>query len=168
MRKPSVVDTNVLWVANGGADYSRRCALACAAKLIDIQKSGSVVLDHGREILNEYAKQPQVGQPGIGLQFLKWIYNTKLTKDHCEWVTITRDDLRGYAQFPDHPGLASFDRSDRKFVAVSIAHGNFPPIIQAVDSKWLMWSSALLQCGVVVEFLCPAEIEEIYRKKMGA
>ena len=167
MRKPVVIDTNVLLVANGGPSYTRVCTLECAKQLLEIQKSGCVVLDHGYEILREYAKnQPNVGQPGIGLEFWKWLLNTKGSSDHCEFVTITQIHPSGYREFPSHDGLLNFDPSDRKFVAVSVVHDDRPPILQATDSKWLQWNSALKDCGVLVKYLCPEEIKVRYEKKI--
>ena len=168
MRSPVVVDTNVLLVANGGPTHSGSCKLACASQLIAIQTSGCVVLDYGHEILEEYArKQSSSGQPGIGFQFWKWLLNTKNSTDHCTYVEITKAELSGYLEFPDHEGLNNFDPSDRKFVAVTVAHGSWPPIFQAADSKWWGWQAALKECGVSVKFLCPAEIEATFQKKMG-
>lgn len=168
MRIPVVVDTNVLLVANGGSSYSTSCMLTCARQLVEIQKSGCVVLDYGHEILNEYAKkQSSKGQPGLGFQFWKWLLNTKNSIEHCNYVTITKAELKGYTEFPDHEGLATFDPSDRKFVAVTVAHGAWPPILQAADSKWWGWQDALKECGITVEFLCPKEIEAKFQKKMG-
>lgn len=167
MRKPVVVDTNVLLVANGGPSHTASCTLACANQLMKIQKSGCVVLDQGYEILGEYAKkQTANGQPGIGFQFWKWLLNTKGGTDHCQFVKITKVEPAGYEEFPDHEDLVDFDLSDRKFVAVAVAHGSSPLIYQASDSKWWGWKEALQQCRITVEFLCPKEIEEKFQKKM--
>lgn len=167
MRTPVVVDTNVLLVANGGRSYSKSCALACAKRLFEIQKSGQVVLDYGYEILKEYAKnQRDEGQPGPGFQFWKWLVNTKGGAGHCEWVTITKLAPSGYREFPSHQGLLTFDPSDQKFVAAAKAHSGNPPILQAADSKWWGWNAALAECGVIVEFLCPEEIQAKFRGKM--
>lgn len=167
MREPVVIDTNVLLVANGDPSHSSSCTPACGRRLVEIQKSGRVVLDYGHEILNEYAKkQTGTGQPGLGFQFWKWLLNTKSNVDHCDYVTITKTDTKGYEEFPDHQGLAEFDPSDRKFVAATLAHGDFPPILQTSDSKWVGWQAALGECGITVEFLCPAEIKAKFRKKM--
>jgi hypothetical protein len=168
MRKPVVVDTNVLLVANGGSSYSSSCTLACVRQLVEIQTSGCVVLDYDYEILNEYAKkQSSKGQPGLGFQFWKWLLNTKSGSEHCTFVKITKAAAKGYEEFPDHKGLTAFDPSDRKFVAVAVAHGAWPPIMQASDSKWVGWKVPLAESGITVEFLCPIEIEAKFRKKMG-
>jgi hypothetical protein len=168
MRKPVVIDTNVLVVANAAPEHSRLCALNCMKRLKEIQATGQVVLDSGWEVLAEYAKnQPTRSQPGVGYQFWKWLLNNTGNADRCSWVNITRNDSRGYTEFPTHDGLTQFDPSDRKFVALSIAHGSYPPILQATDSKWMGWKRALVECGVSVEFLCKAEIQRKYEDKLG-
>ena len=169
MRKPVVVDTNVLLVANGAApSHSNSCSLACASKLLEIRQTGQVVLDYGYEVLTEYAKnQPVKVQLGLGFQFWKWLLNTRNSAEHCSYVKITKTDDKGYREFPDHPGLANFDPSDRKFIAITVAHGSLPPIMQASDSKWVGWQIPLSECGITVDFLCPAEIKAKFRKKMG-
>jgi len=63
--------------------------------------------------------------------------------------------------------LINFDPYDRKFVAVAATHPDRPAILQATDSKWWGWKEALAECGVIVEFLCPADIEAGYNRKFG-
>src|SRR5665213_1413849 len=127
MKIPVVVDTNVLLVADGRSDYSRRCAARCGNRLREIQAEYTVVLDRGREILSEYGqKVPHTRQPGYGYYFWKWLINTRAGDEHCAWVNLTPDARKGYYEFPDHDGLTDFDPADRKFVAVAAAHPNGP------------------------------------------
>jgi hypothetical protein len=70
--------------------------------------------------------------------------------------------------FPPDEALAKFDPSDRKFVAVSCAHEQRPPILQATDSKWWGLREALVACGVTVHFLCPEHIQELHARKSGS
>lgn len=63
--------------------------------------------------------------------------------------------------------LINFDAPDRKFVAVSAAHPDRPPIAQAADSKWLDWAPALQRHGIQVEFLCLVDIQRFHDKKFG-
>lgn len=160
-----VVDTNVLYLADAPLQASRACEAECARKLLEIKQSGIVVVDSLRLILKEYRDfERKTRQPGAGSRFLRWLLqNARRTTT----VTITLHDARGFEQFPEHDGLRGFDPSDRKFVAVSCAHGSSPPILQAADSKWWGRSAALQECGVTVEFLCPAEIEAMHAKKIG-
>ncbi len=168
MRKPVVIDTNVLVVANGGAQHTWACIAACGRRLKGIREDGQGILDYGREILNEYGRnQSMSGQPGIGFEFWKWLVNTKAGGGHCAWVTITRSAEGGYEEFPVHEGLKTFDPADRKFFAVAQAHGGSPPILQAVDSKWWGWKDLLAECGVEGDFLCADEVRLKFEKKIG-
>jgi hypothetical protein len=168
MRTPVIVDTNVLWVANGNSSFSPSCVLECASELREIIESGRVVLDYGYEILTEYGRiQQPTGQPGLGFQFWKWLLNTKGSADHCEWVRITKSETRGYIEFPPHNDLRDFDLADRKFVAVAVAHSGSPSILQAADSKWWGWQTALTECGIAVRFLCAQEVQANFHLKIG-
>lgn len=60
-----------------------------------------------------------------------------------------------FAEFPQSASLAGFDPSDRKFVAVALAHPHRPAIANAVDSDWRNYESVLAEHGIKVEFLCP-------------
>jgi hypothetical protein len=160
-----VVDTNVLYVANAQSHTSRACVAECARRLSDIMQSGLVVVDSSRLIRREYESVGQrTGQLGAGGRFLRWLNQNAA---RVSTVAITAHDVRGFEEFPEHDGLKSFDPSDRKFVAVAAAHGSFPPILQAADSKWVGWKTALHECGITVEFLCRNEIEAMHAKKIG-
>jgi hypothetical protein len=67
--------------------------------------------------------------------------------------------LRGngedYEEFPDDPELARFDRSDRKFVAVTLASRLDPDVLNATDTDWWHYRECLKKYGVRVVFLCP-------------
>jgi hypothetical protein len=132
---------------------------------------GRIALDTSRLILREYMRNlSSSGQPGVGDAFLKWVHRNQNNPQRCEQVRITPsgDDPPSFDEFPDHPELATFDRDDRKFVAVAAAHPDRPPILEAADSKWWGWRHALQQCGVRVMFLCPGELEAKYRERMGS
>jgi len=62
--------------------------------------------------------------------------------------------LGSYREFPMDQQLARFDLNDRKFVAVSIAHSERPPILNAVDSGWRDFLAPLAENGVKVHDLC--------------
>jgi hypothetical protein len=70
-----------------------------------------------------------------------------------------------FLEFPVDRALKNFDRSDRKFVAVALAHPERPPILQAVDSKWWGFKDALNRNGVRVEFLCPDDLQRLQVRK---
>jgi hypothetical protein len=170
-RKTQVVDTNVAVVANRRHNESYACANSCAQALLDITKFGVIVIDDGDRILSEYRANcsPYGRQPGIGDSFVRWVHDNRGREDlvHTIPLTVEPDPPHDFVEFPHHEDLAILDPSDRKFVAVAHAHDDKPPIIQATDSKWWGWKDALAQCGIAIEFLCPKEIEEVYRRKMG-
>ncbi len=154
-----VVDTNVLVVANRRDTATpAACVRACVALLRDIQAHGRLVLDTEFRILNEYRHNAnEAGKPGSGDAFLLWALRNQRNPNRCVLQAITCQPDGGgenYAEFPTDPALHSFDRSDRKFVAVSCAHPARPPIYNAVDSDWWHHAVALHSNGVVVIELC--------------
>lgn len=160
-----VIDTNVGVVANEGhPEASPECVTACTNFLEDIVNGEAlVVIDAGWEILEEYLRyMSSSGQPGPGDAFLKWLLNNLANPDRCEqvWIddVIDPQDHRVYDQFPDDPDLATFDRSDRKFVAVALESPRRPAIANAVDSDWWNFREALERVGVRVELLCGDQV----------
>jgi hypothetical protein len=162
-----VIDTNVLLVANGKhANVSHECRTECVKQLLTQRKTGLVVIDDGYRILSEYRKKTSPNQPkGVGDAFLKWLLQNQANPTHVNQVHITELAPNIFAEFPDEALQPQFDADDRKFIAVANAHANKPPVLQAADSKWLGWSSALSKKGVHVRFLCPEDSRAAYRKK---
>jgi hypothetical protein len=66
-----------------------------------------------------------------------------------------QQDEHNFEEFLLDPSLATFDPSDRKFVAVAVAHPEHPPILNATDSDWWDYREALAHHSVRVEFVCP-------------
>ena len=168
-----LVDTNVPKTANRAlapATIPREltgCVLACVEAVEHIVKKGGLVMDAGDEIFDEYRRQLSMkGQPGMGDRFLKWVHDNRWKFPDADRVTITKHG-GSYDEFPDHEGLAQFDNSDRKFIAVSNAHPDKPPVLQATDSKWWGWKDALAEVGITVYFLCPDYAETKYTEKIG-
>ena len=156
-----IVDTNVPLVANGAAPQaSALCASICARRLVEISKQHLLVIDDGWHILNEYKhKLRSSGQPGVGDAFLKWVLTNWANPQRCEMVHITLQgtrDEQDFAELPRDPALAGLDPSDRKFVVVvAVAHGEHPPILNAVDSDWWEYRQALARHHVQVECIYP-------------
>lgn len=143
-----VVDTNVAVVANGGdwLDKAPACVSACLRIIQGIMESECVAVDDAWLIIGEYRKNlNDSGEPGFGDKFLKWIL-TNLRSERCCFVRM-RD-------FPNHPSLVKFDPNDRKFVQVALGHNELPPILQATDSKWRGFETALREHAVTIRFLC--------------
>ena len=75
-------------------------------------------------------------------------------------MRITPDPARVFEEFPESDALNNFDRNDRKFVAVAVASGERPPILNASDRDWWDDRLSLERCGVRVDFLCPDLMED--------
>lgn len=155
--KSRVVDTNVLVVANGGhSAVSDECQLACLRALEEARK-GTILLDSLGLILKEYGENVRYHQPPLaGSEFYRWLSDHRGTAA-CRQVDITPDG-EGFVEFPQDPELADFDPADRKFIAVAVASGARPTVLQAVDSKWWSAREALAR-AVEVDFLCVAEVQ---------
>jgi len=157
--KSVVVDTNVGLVANGKAEQaSPECVLTCIDRLERIREKEKVLLDDGMYILHEYMLNLSMsGQPGAGDAFMKWIWENQANPAHCKLIHITPKEpgSDNFEEFPNDPDLSDFDLSDRKFVAVSIASGLNPPILNASDKDWWEYRKPLERNGVQIDFLCP-------------
>ncbi|MCW5776040.1 MAG: hypothetical protein KIS87_06350 [Phycisphaeraceae bacterium] len=160
-----VVDTNVAVVASRlGTGADDLCVNRCIARLFTIQQQGGLLVDDRGLILSEYTKKlGHSGQPGVGHFFVKWAHDHQAIPEKVRQVTITPrhgDGWRRFEEFPDQQGLSTFHKKDQKFVAVAIASGDTPPILNAVDSDWWNHSAALNSAGVIVECLCPQHAPE--------
>ena len=153
----AIADTNVLIVANAKSEASPQCVINCINKLLEIQQGQIIlVLDDGELIFNEYKKHLSfTGEPGVGDAFFKWLHDNRYYLEKCEIVLITEISEHNFLEFPQDAALEGFDLSDRKFVAVALAHPEKPPILNAVDSDWRDFETQLAVHGVKIEFLCP-------------
>ena len=61
-------------------------------------------------------------------------------------------DERGFEELPEN----TFDRSDRKFLAVAVAARVV--VLNAVDSDWGEHKALMDEMGVVVKELCPQHV----------
>lgn len=153
-----VVDTNVAIVANGNQtpQASLQCILSCAESIERIQDEGILLLDDRYLIYQEYETYLSYqGEPGAGDRFFFWLLMNQGNTQSCRIIPVTLHAHRGFAEFPVDPALASFDPGDRKFVAVAIASGTAPEVLNATDSDWWHHREALRRHGVRVTFLCP-------------
>lgn len=165
-----VVDTNVLLTANGGnAAASPECMAASGRALQQVKDEGHVFVDAAGAIMTEYRNNlTPFGQPHAGNAFLKWLLTNEYNPARITRVRLTprAGDPTNFEELPLSPEGVRYDPSDRKFLAVSAAHIERPPILQALDSKWWGWTEALKACGVSIHFLCPDEIAAKHREKL--
>ena len=159
LNKPEfVVDTNVPISANYNQtpQAGPACVLACIDSLEHIQNEGILLIDDKYLIFQEYDTYfNHSGQPGAGDRFFRWFVLNQGNPQYCRIISINPHPNREFAEFPDDPALTSFDRSDRKFVAVALASGTAPEILNATDTDWWHHHQALRYHGVNVTFLCP-------------
>ena len=170
-RKPktAVVDTNVILAANEQQPEVRlECVERCIQELLDLRRSGTVVIDDAGRILSEYMRKtkPWTSQK-TGDAFVKWLSDNRLNKDRCEQVSLTPmpGDDQDFHEFPRDPRLASFDRSDRVFVATCLAHPRHPHLLEACDTDFYEFRDALERAGLEIEFLCPEDIRHLYERR---
>lgn len=159
MKSAYAIDTNVPIVANGKTSQAGSdCVAACVGMLKKLQRKGKVLLDENGFILQEYRRHlSPSGQPGLGDEFFKWLWDNQGNTRYCIRVAITAldDDGCEFAEFPGDPALASFDPSDKKFVAVTLAYKKNAEIINASDTDWWIYQGPLKDHGITVRFLCP-------------
>ena len=157
-----LVDTNVAVVANEKSEHADlTCVLACIQALREVTTQGLVLLDDANTILREYRRRLSLsGQPGMGDMFLKWVHDRQATPEFCQiiHITPTEGSEENYVEFPADERLQGFDRSDRKFVAVALASGMEPEILNAVDSDWAQYDAALQDAGLHIRYLCPQHV----------
>ena len=107
------------------------------------------------------------GEPGIGDKYLKWIFTNYKNPEKCSLVEIKPTDKSclDFVELADIEALSDFDPSDKKFIAVAIAHPKKPSIVEASDSKWIRLRGELDSFGVSIIFPCEEELEVIYERK---
>lgn len=151
-----VVDTNVLVLADEGSAHTDPvCGLACVRYLAETIKGARIGVDAWGMILREYHHRVRPNlQPGVGHEFLIHLYRHHHNSEHVERVPITPHQDREFEEFPDDPELITFDRADRKFVAVALGCSQTHEIANATDSDWAQHQTALERNGITVRQLC--------------
>ncbi len=167
-----VIDTNVPKTANLSVNPSQvpleleECVLDCIDVIEHVINKNALVLDTENEIFDEYRDQLSMsGQPGPGDKFMKWVHDNRFGLLESNQVEITKKG-NSYNEFPTHKNLKSFDKSDHKFLAVSNAHPEKPPILEATDSKWWGFKDAIEEIGLKIIFVCPEYIRKKYQEKL--
>jgi hypothetical protein len=150
-----VVDVNVPIVSKGNSPQAtRQCELNCIKFLELLQQQHKIVIDSRGKILSEYTRHLASEQePSVASEFYKWVISNQVNPAKCEAVDIHANAQRVFNEFPADSKLRRFDRNDRKYVAVAIAHPAHPEIAQAVDTKWKPYETALRKYKVRIIFL---------------
>ena len=148
-----VVDTNVAIVANGrGTHANVQCQLSCVQRLAAVVKEETVAIDDVGLILEEYTNRlNRSGQPGLGDKFLKYLLDYQYQSGRVRRVAVrpSADTNRGFEELPAN----TFDRSDRKFLAVAVVAKAV--VLNATDSDWDEQTALLDRLRVRVHQLCP-------------
>jgi hypothetical protein len=160
-----VVDENVPIVANDSVHVrpkapqaDSRCRLACVQMLNRIVRSGTLVIDSEGQVLENYRAHLQhSGQPGVGDAFYKHIFDHQFDQKRVRRIALEKNAEGEFKDFPIDPALATFDPSDRVYVAPAIAAPH-TPIVNAVDSDYSEHKTALEGAGVRVHEICPQSI----------
>jgi hypothetical protein len=129
------------------------------------EKDKKLVLDLGHEIWKEYHNNI-CDNSNMGKLFFRWLhsyYATILPEDH---IKLDRDENGRYIDYPYDDDTREFDESDKKFVALSNAHPEKPPIIEAADGKWLGYEKAFAKYGIHIEFLDRDYAQKMYEQKI--
>lgn len=130
------------------------------------------MVDSGDRIFNEYLNKTKPWNPQtVGEVFVKWVNDHRMNPACCDRLDITpkADDEEDFEEFPDDPRLATFERADRKFVAVAHAHPGNPPIAVAIDTDYYKSDhrAAFADCDIPIEFQCENDLSRVYKRKYG-
>ena len=135
-----VVDTNVALFADRiNEKCDNNLERACIQKSMEFIKAlilGSeyiIALDTSWDILNEYRKNFTADKP-IANEFFKWALLMHNTHYQEVVVDIKKTSEYTYDEFPKIPELDTFDKSDRKFIAVAYKHPRKPSVVVAADT----------------------------------
>jgi hypothetical protein len=163
MSEAVVVDTNVAVVANLQHEKAKPDCVMASINALSRARKQLVLVDDEQRIFNEYRGQlSPSGQPGAGDAFFKWLWDNQANPTRCRQVAITSldDSDTEFAEFPSDPDLLGFDRADRKFVAVALASGIKPTVLNSSDTDWWNYREPLERNAVVIEFICPELMRE--------
>ena len=149
-----VVDTNVLIAANGRRTHADlQCQLACVRRLKSLinHKQEAVAIDDKDRILDEYRRHMKFGGGPMGDEFFMHVHNNLHNDSQVLVVPVTpsENDSRGFEELPDN----TFDRSDRKFLAVAVVAK--AAVLNATDSDWGEQAILMNDLGIEVDQLCP-------------
>lgn len=159
-----VVDTNVwVMVDKPIGEISLKeveCMAACKKWLTDFanRHEDRLVLDNCYKILRKYRNN--IREDGLARRLLNKL--EEQPRDRLIELDIVFND-EGLAVVPST--LEDFDKDDRKFVAVALAHNPHPPIINATDTDWTKAQEQIKALGITVCECCPDYIAEKLKGK---
>ena len=150
----SVVDTNVLVVANGRAtQVDQTCQLSCVEELARLTREEVVCVDDRGLIMREYERRTSDrGQAGPGTVFFKQVWQKMGDKERVSLVQVEPADSEG-RDFTDPVLPPNNLKKDAKFLAVAFKAGAV--IVNASDSDWNEHLELTERLGVAVRQLCP-------------
>lgn len=168
-----IVDTNVPKKASEMHSIDRleaQCSLSCLKFIKQLMDSRDdvLVLDVNMEIWKEYSHiLKSNAEPNVATQFLGWVQRNLTLREGCrvERIKLTVLGDREYEEFPESEELVGFDPSDRKFIALSNAHKEHPPVVEGSDSLWWGFKDALEKVGIHINFLCEEYVRLKYEAK---
>lgn len=115
-------------------------------------EEGTVVIDDKDAILREYVGRiRRTGGQEVGDKFFIHVINNQYGDMLVQRIPVTPidDDRRGYDELPEN----TFDRSDRKFLAVAVVAKAV--VLNATDSDWHEHEALMDELEVEMEQLCP-------------
>lgn|GEM_PF-2840754 len=158
-----IVDTNVpLTAVTTDVHIPLLCRQACVQLIARILRGEViVVVDDQNEVLQEYRRNMHPDpNPSAGLasQFLMYLLTHQWNRERVYRAPLEKDSHGNYLDFPPESALATFDPSDRKWVAIAVRvnreMGQDVRICNATDSDWLNFKQVFAQLGILIEFLC--------------
>jgi hypothetical protein len=155
-----IADTNLWIAASGRSDMSPECARATLQFVVALQGNDDrLAVDYQWKLLGEYYRE--ISEQDVAHEILDLLFS----QNRLDWCQIELDS-DGNAVVPVE--CAVHDFSDRKFVAVALAHEARPPIHNVSDEDWLEDEEMLARCGVQVIHHCEAELRGRYADKRRA
>lgn len=150
----SVVDTNVLVVANGrAAQADQTCQLSCVEELARLTREEVVCVDDRGLIMREYARRTgDKGQAGPGTAFYKQVWQKMGDSSRVRLIQVEPVDPEGRG-FTDPVLPPNNLKKDAKFLAVAVKADAV--IVNATDSDWNEHLDLTDRLGVAVRQLCP-------------
>lgn len=165
-----VIDANVMLTAGKRLADIPDELLECWRGCIDfirniIHEKAKIVVDDAWEVLKEYDNtRTIIGYPNASGNFYQYVMTNQM--QHLSFIHLNKTGEYEYEKYPDDQNLKSFDRSDKKYIALAYNHDNKPPIIEATDSKWWGIKKNLEAQGIGLQFVDEKYIMQKYQQKM--